>query len=110
MGAICLTESDERAGPRAALKSASDERPQLCSSTVQVILLGAVVLYISTQPNPTKLKSARDERPESAVACSSVVQLTHQCHRQHQLQHQHQTKMGWLGASSFFRSSIARLN
>ena len=28
MGAICLTESDERVRPRAALKSASDERPK----------------------------------------------------------------------------------
>ena len=34
MGAICLTESDERVRPRAALKSASDERPKHCSTSV----------------------------------------------------------------------------
>ena len=34
MGAICLTESDERVRPRAALKSASDERPKHCSTAL----------------------------------------------------------------------------
>ena len=68
MGAICLTESDERVRPRAALKSASDERPKPPNTS----------LHFRMQCRKSALHNAVQDGKDAAVHWNSGVQA-HVC-------------------------------